>query len=92
MELSSVANKFRDLLKRPLGYELTEALFLRLLGLVYLAAFASFWPQMKGLFGSNGILPIAQVLPSIRSELELCWYTRIHQFESRGSRHCCPES
>src|SRR5581483_8149590 len=69
MELSSLTKKFREAVDKPLGYELAEALFLRLLGLVYLASFASFWPQMKGLFGARGILPIAQLLPAIRAEL-----------------------
>ncbi len=66
---SSLTRKLAELSKKPLGYQLTEALFLRLLGLVYLAAFASFWPQMHGLFGSGGIVPIARMLPAIRSEL-----------------------
>jgi hypothetical protein len=69
MELSSFRTKFRELLNKPVGYEITGALFLRLLGLVYLAAFASYWPQMTGLFGSRGILPLAQLLPAIRSEI-----------------------
>lgn len=69
MELFSLTKKIQELANKPRGYELTEKLFLRLLGLVYLAAFASYWPQMTGLFGSQGILPIARVLPAIRSEL-----------------------
>ena len=36
---------------------LSRWLFLRLLGLVYLAAFISLWVQIDGLVGSRGILP-----------------------------------
>jgi len=36
---------------------LSRWLFLRLLGLVYLAAFVSLWVQIDGLVGSRGILP-----------------------------------
>lgn len=46
-------------------YILTRWLFLRLLGLVYLVAFASLLPQIKGLIGANGILPIADYLHTI---------------------------
>jgi hypothetical protein len=69
MDLSSVTSKARDLVNRQSDYPLTESLFLRLLGLAYLAAFASFWPQMKGLFGSNGIVPVARLLPVIHTEI-----------------------
>ena len=62
MSLSSFAAE-------PSRYALTEALFLRLLGLVYVAAFASFWPQMAGLYGSHGIVPVSQVLPAIHAQL-----------------------
>lgn len=50
-------------------FELTEALFLRLLGLIYLAAFGSFWPQIRGLTGSHGIVPAAQLLLAMREQL-----------------------
>src|SRR5688500_6262400 len=51
---------------RPTTYRLTRALFLRLLGLVYLIAFLSLWPQLDGLIGSKGILPIAPFLDMVR--------------------------
>ena len=38
-------------------YYISRWLFLRLLGVVHLIAFASFWWQIKGLIGSNGIAP-----------------------------------
>jgi hypothetical protein len=47
----------------------TESIFLRLLGLIYLAAFASLWPQILGLVGSAGIAPARL---SDRSLVTLC--------------------
>ncbi|HJV35045.1 lipase maturation factor family protein [Geomonas sp.] len=41
-------------------------LFPRLLGVVYFAAFWSLLVQVRGLFGSHGILPIASYLAAIR--------------------------
>ncbi len=41
------------------GYRLVSALFLRLLGGIYLVAFASIGVQVEGLAGSQGILPVA---------------------------------
>jgi lipase maturation factor 1 len=50
---------------------LTEALFLRLLGLIYVAAFGSFLPQIVGLIGSRGIEPAAQMMTATKTELGL---------------------
>src|ERR1700751_2584233 len=69
MELPSVTTRWREITNMPQGYTLTEALFLRMLGLVYLAAFASFWPQMTGLLGLRGIVSISRLLPAVRSQL-----------------------
>jgi hypothetical protein len=44
------------------GYRLISALFLRLLGCIYLIAFASIGVQIKGLAGSQGILPVSERL------------------------------
>jgi len=41
-------------------------LFLRVLGGVYLAAFASLWPQVEGLIGSRGILPASALFDWVR--------------------------
>ena len=41
------------------GYRLVSALFLRLLGAIYLIAFASLGVQVEGLIGSQGIMPIS---------------------------------
>src|SRR5262249_40029600 len=49
-------------------YFAASALFLRLLGLCYLAAFVSFWVQADGLVGSDGILPFARYLDWVRSQ------------------------
>lgn len=43
-------------------YQVTRALFLRGLALVYLAAFGSLAVQLDGLIGSHGILPAAEFL------------------------------
>ena len=47
---------------RPETYNVTSWLFLRLLGAIYLVAFASFSVQAAGLIGSHGILPAAEFL------------------------------
>jgi hypothetical protein len=44
---------------------LTTAVFARALGLVYLIAFLSLRVQLLGLFGSHGILPIAEYLGAV---------------------------
>ena len=46
----------------------SRRLFLRLLGIVYLIAFASLGVQMTGLVGSRGILPIGELLSRARAE------------------------
>jgi hypothetical protein len=65
------------------SYLLTRQIFLRLLGLIYLAAFISLWSQIDGLIGSRGILPIQSFLNAIQSILgnerywqfpTLCWF------------------
>ena len=56
--------------------------FLRLIGVVYLIAFTSFWTQVDGLIGSKGILPSESWLEAIRNRFgtdsyrlfpTLCW-------------------
>jgi len=51
------------------SYRLVTALFLRLLGLVYLIAFASIGLQIEGLAGSQGILPFSQQLLYLQGQL-----------------------
>ncbi len=75
-------------LERP-TYELSRRLFIRLLGVVYLIAFASLGIQIIGLAGEHGIAPIADYLPRVRQALgteayrsfpTLCWYDASDSF------------
>lgn len=50
-------------------------LFLRLLGLVYLCAFLSYWVQFEGLIGPDGILPAQDYFNAAAKRLG--WYERI---------------
>jgi lipase maturation factor 1 len=47
----------------------TAALFLRLLGAVYVSAFVSLWVQIDGLIGANGIAPAGDLLALARDRL-----------------------
>jgi len=67
----------------PSTYDVSRRLFLRLLGVIYLIAFASLAVQIIGLVGKNGIMPIAEYLPRVHEALgveayrsfpTLCWY------------------
>ncbi len=49
-------------------YTLTRALFLRLLGITYLIAFGSWFIQVRGLIGSDGILPADKFLHAIQAQ------------------------
>ena len=49
------------------SYVLASWLFLRLLGVIYFAAFVSLVTQIRGLVGSNGILPATDFLQSRRT-------------------------
>jgi len=42
----------------PSTYRFSGMLFLRLLGLIFLVAFISFWAQSAGLVGDHGIIPL----------------------------------
>jgi hypothetical protein len=57
------------LVRTPGAFAITEWLFLRALGLVYLSAFASLWPQILGLMGSRGVAPCARLLEAMHSGL-----------------------
>ncbi len=50
----------------PATYFFTRRLFLRFLGLIYLIAFVSFYVQIPGLVGENGILPVGEFLDGAR--------------------------
>jgi hypothetical protein len=70
MNLRDTGSRLLSILRDPGPFELTEALFLRLLGLIYLAAFGSLWPQMVGLVGSHGIVPVAQAMAAMRGQVD----------------------
>ena len=66
-------------------------LFTRLLALVHLIAFVSFWVQLEGLVGAQGLLPASRYFTAIREQLgrpafvelpTLCWW-----FGSDGFLH-----
>jgi predicted DCC family thiol-disulfide oxidoreductase YuxK len=52
----------------PAEYRHVSWLFLRVLGLIYLAAFVSFGLQVTGLIGSQGILPLQEDLQGLVAE------------------------
>jgi hypothetical protein len=63
-------------------FAISSWLFLRLLGIVYLLAFASYWVQLPGLNGAKGILPAAEFFDRVREILgdagflqfpSICW-------------------
>ncbi|MGI8956706.1 MAG: lipase maturation factor family protein [Chthoniobacterales bacterium] len=63
--------------------------FLRLLGVIYLIAFLSFWVQADGLIGARGVLPLPQFLTAARTQLgehawlvlpTLCWLNSSNAF------------
>ncbi|MEO8439644.1 MAG: lipase maturation factor family protein [Spartobacteria bacterium] len=67
--------------RRPTYYH-ARSWFLRLIGLIYLIAFLSFWVQADGLIGTGGMMPVRQFLDSARAQLgtqaylvlpTLCW-------------------
>ena len=53
------------------SYQLISSVFLRLLGVIYLIAFASLGTQVEGLIGSQGILPLAARLAEYAAETGL---------------------
>ena len=62
---------------RPETYHVTSWLFLRLLGAIYLVAFASFGVQANGLIGSRGILPVTDFLHGVRDYLGASAYWNV---------------
>ena len=49
-------------------YQLIAGLFIRLLGIIYLIAFASLLVQIQGLVGDQGILPVGNLLDYVREQ------------------------
>jgi lipase maturation factor 1 len=63
-------------------FAIATEIFLRLLAVTYLIAFLSFWLQLRGLIGPDGILPAENYLRAAREQLgparwlylpSLCW-------------------
>jgi len=75
-------------------YTLVRGVFLRLLGLAYLSAFVSLGIQITGLMGSDGILPVKQLMVSAQTQCDqmhvgleryhilptLCWFNTSDTF------------
>ncbi len=59
----------------PSSYGFSTALFIRLMGLVYLCSFLSLAVQLPGLSGPNGILPIGEFLLAAKQHLGASAYT-----------------
>jgi lipase maturation factor 1 len=64
-------------------YYVARTWYLRALGLIYLIAFWSFWSQVDGLIGRDGVLPVAPWLDELRNRFgteayrlfpTLCWF------------------
>jgi hypothetical protein len=53
----------------PQSFALSRWLFLRLVALVYLAAFLSLWPQILGLIGERGLEPASELLDLLRERM-----------------------
>lgn len=76
------------------SYRRTGWVFLRLLGVIYLCAFASLGTQIIGLIGKDGILPAEQLMESAHKAVEqkdigleryhllptLCWFSASDRF------------
>lgn len=58
-------------------YNITSWLFLRLLGAIYLVAFASFGAQAAGLIGSHGILPVTDFLRGVQEYMGVAAYWNV---------------
>ncbi len=61
----------------PPRFDLVSWLFLRAIGLIYLAAFVSFGTQALGLIGSHGIMPLSEFAGAVRSQLGFESYWRV---------------
>lgn len=69
----------------PGRFTLAPWLFLRLLAIVHLVAFVSFWTQLEGLIGPHGLIPAARYFAAVREHFgstasafaqlpSLCWF------------------
>jgi hypothetical protein len=53
----------------PPSFALSASLFLRLLAVIHAVAFVSFWVQLDGLVGPNGLLPATRTFAAVREQL-----------------------
>lgn len=67
-DLPGKGGRFARLMGGADGYRLVAWVFMRLLALIYLAAFSSLAVQIEALAGSQGIYPIAEQLASAAEE------------------------
>jgi len=71
--MSALAS-LESLLQRLVGsssgstYTLSRWIFLRAVGVIFLIAFVSIWVQVKGLIGSQGILPARDLLAAVQAQ------------------------
>ena len=74
---------------RPPTYFWARRWFLRMVAVIYLIAFVSFWVQVDGLIGSDGISPVNQFLPAVRAQVgphaytllpTVCWFSASDTF------------
>lgn len=65
MIVKSISYFFANYLSRVDEYQLASGLFIKLLALIYFAAFYSLSVQITGLVGENGILPVSSYLDFI---------------------------
>lgn len=70
----------------PPSYLLVRSVFLRALGLIYLAAFVSLWVQVSGLVGYNGIQPAGLTMNAVREAMaaQQAGFDRYHLFPTLG--------
>ncbi len=61
----------------PAHYDVVSRVFLRLFGLIYVAAFASLGVQILGLVGSAGILPLEPYLQAVRQQIGVAAYREL---------------
>src|SRR5437764_13352522 len=69
MRTGEALNRIYGRLRETSASPLTESLFLRLLGLIYLAAFGSLSTQIIGLVGLRGVAPVARVMSAMRTQM-----------------------
>jgi predicted DCC family thiol-disulfide oxidoreductase YuxK len=73
--LSRISYVFTGEQHGPSTYLISRAVFLRLVGIVYLVAFLSFWAQVDGLIGKDGIMPATAMLEAARAEVGTAAYS-----------------